>query len=151
MDESGIDESLQRNYARARRGKQVITDIQGKKPLRTSVIAAYLKHIKQIIAPYVFEGYTDSKRFNDWIKKCLLPVLKKGQIIIMDNAPFHKSKLTRELIESVDCKLLFQPPYSPDLNPIEQQWAIIKRSYRKFKYRGYEHDNAIDAAFLLHL
>ena len=149
MDESGIDESLQRNYARAPRGKQVITDVQGKKPLRTSIIAAYLKYTKQIIALYVFEGYTDSKRFNGRIKECLLPVLKKRLIIIMDNALFHKSKLTRELIVSSGCKLLFQPPYSPDLNPIVQQWAIIKWNYRKFKHRGYKHDTAIDDAFLL--
>ena len=112
------------------------------------MIAAWLPEAKKIIAPYVFDGYTDSKRFNGWVKKCLLPSLKKGQTIVMDNAAFHKSNLTKELIESAGCKLLFQPAYSPDLNPIEWQWAVLKRKYRKFKQRGYEHQNAVDAAFM---
>lgn len=147
MDESGIEETLHRDYARAERGKRVIVDIQGKKAKRTSIIAAYLPHTKEIIAPFVFEGYTDSKRFNGWLQKCLLPVLHKGQTVVMDNAPFHKSKKTRELIESVGCKLLYQPAYSPDLNPIENQWNTLKEIYKAFKKRGYLHDDALNAAF----
>ena len=147
MDESGIEESLYRDYARAVRGKKVVVDIKGKKSKRTSVIAAYLPHTKEIIAPFVFEGYTDSARFNGWLEKCLLPVLRKGQTIIMDNASFHKSIRTKELIESIGCKLLYQPAYSPDLNPIEKQWAVLKRIYRCFKARGYDHDDAITASF----
>ena len=68
----------------------------GKKSRRTSVIAAYLPQVKKLDATYAFDGYTDAKRFNGWIKKCLLPVLKKGQTVILDNAAFHKSKLTKE-------------------------------------------------------
>lgn len=100
-----------------------------------------------LLAPYAFEGSTDAKRFNGWIEKCLLPVLRKGQVVIMDNAPFHKAKRTKELIESVGCTLKYQPEYSPDLNPIEQQWAIIKRKYRKAKQQGSLHHDAVNAAF----
>lgn len=95
LDETGIDEYLQRDYARAKREKQVISDVYGKKLGRISVIAAWLPQAKEMIAPYVFNGYTDSKRFNGWLKKCLLPELKEGQIIVMDNAAFHKSKETK--------------------------------------------------------
>lgn len=70
-----------------------------------------------MIAPYVFTGYTDSQRFNGWLEKYLLPELKEGQVVIMDNAAFHKSARTQELIESVGCSLLYQSAYSPDLNP----------------------------------
>ena len=80
------------------RKKQVKSDIQGKKYERTSVIAACLSEEKEIIAPYVFDGYTDATRFNGWGKECLLPCLKKGQIVVMDNASFHKKKLTKMLI-----------------------------------------------------
>ncbi len=147
LDETGIDEYLQRDYARAERGKQVISDVYGRKYGRTSAIAAWLPHSKEMLAPYVFKGYTDGELFNEWLEKCLLPCLKKGQIIIMDNASFHKSKKTKELIESVGCRLLFQPAYSPDLNPIEQQWAIIKWKFRKYKHLFKTFREAVDYAF----
>lgn len=148
LDETGIDEYLQRDYARAKREKQVISDVYGKKLGRISVIAAWLPQAKEMIAPYVFNGYTDSKRFNGWLKKCLLPELKEGQIIVMDNAAFHKSKETKKLIKSVGCRFLYQPPYSPDLNPIEQQWAVLKRKFRKHKHKFKTFNEAVDYAFV---
>jgi len=147
LDESGIDEFLQRDYARAARGKQIISEVRGKKYGHISVISAWLSEAKQMIAPYVFDGYTDSKLFNGWLKKCLLPELKPGQVIIIDNAAFHESKLIKELIESAGCKLLYQPPYSPDLNPIEKQWAVLKRKFRKHKHKFDNFNDAVDYAF----
>ncbi|MDP1974917.1 MAG: transposase, partial [Alphaproteobacteria bacterium] len=64
-------------------------------------------------------------------------------VIAMDNASFHKGAKTKELIEKAECKLLYLPPYSPDFNPIENQWAVLKTYYKTFKYCGYEHHNAI--------
>lgn len=125
----------------------MISEVCGKKYGRVSVIAAWLPKKKEMIAPLVFEGHTDAQRFNGWLEKCLLPCLKKGQVVIMDNASFHKSKKTKELIESVGCRLLFQPAYSPDLNPIEQQWAILKRKFRKHKHKFSTFNEAIDYAF----
>jgi transposase len=67
----------------------------------------------------------------------------------MDNAAFHKSKLTKELIESVGCILLYQPAYSPDLNPIEQQWAVLKQKFRKHKHKFQTFNEAVDYAFIV--
>jgi isftu1 transposase len=147
MDESGIDSNMERQYARAKRGNQVKSEVCGKKGERTSLISAFIHHTKTLIAPYVFNGYTDAIRFNGWLKECLLPTLKKGTTIIMDNAAFHKTKRTKELIEAVGCKLLYLPPYSPDLNPIEKQWAKVKVKYKTGKYEGLNHKQAIDYAF----
>lgn len=125
----------------------MISNVLGKTKERTSIISGWLSEQKELIAPFVFNGYTDGVRFNTWIEKCLLPTLRQGQTVVMDNASFHKGIKTRQLIDKVGCKLLYLPPYSPDLNPIENQWAILKRKYRTFKQRGYEHHTAIDAAF----
>ena len=65
--------------------------------------------------------------FEKWVEYFLIKELKRGQFVVMDNASFHKSPKTRDLIESVGCKLIFLPPYSPDLNPIEKFWANMKR------------------------
>lgn len=78
-----------------------------------------------------YKGTCNTKLFEIWVEKMLLPELKKGQTIIMDNAVFHKSERTKILIESAGCQLLFLPPYSPDLNPIEQFWAWFKAQIRE--------------------
>lgn len=79
-----------------------------------------------------FQGTCNTEIFNFWIEQYLLQELEPGQVVIMDNASFHKSKKTRDLIESVGCKLEFLPPYSPDLNPIEKFWANFKTKIREF-------------------
>ncbi len=75
----------------------------------------------------IFNGSCNTELFNTWVEKFLIKELKPGQSVVMDNASFHKSQRTRELIESVGCKLIFLPPYSPDLNPIEKFLANMKR------------------------
>ena len=68
---------------------------------------------------------------NFWVSNYLVPALLPGQIVIMDNATFHKSELTKSLIEQANCKLVFLPAYSPDLNPIEKFWANLKNKIKK--------------------
>ena len=97
----------------------------GKRFLRTNIVAAQCG--KKILAPMTFCGTCNTSLFITWIEKMLIPELKQGQVIIMDNATFHKSPIIKEMIESVGCRLVFLPPYSPDLNPIEKFWANLKR------------------------
>ena len=82
---------------------------------------------KDIIAPLIFHGTCNSELFIAWIQQHLLPSLTKGKVIIMDNASIHKSQKVRDLIENAGCKLIYLPPYSPELNPIETFWANMKR------------------------
>ena len=83
----------------------------------------------------MFEGYTNKTVVKEYLKKVLLPITKQGQVIIMDNAGFHKGDDIEELIESKNCKLKYLPSYSPDLNPIEKKWAQIKAWYRKLTHK----------------
>ena len=78
----------------------------------------------------VFNGSCTTDLFNIWVEGFLIKELKPGQFVVMDNAAFHKSQKTKELIESVGCKVIFLPPYSPDFNPIEKFWANMKRWIR---------------------
>jgi transposase len=75
----------------------------------------------------VFNGTCNSELFNRWVEQFLIKELKQGQVVIMDNVSFHKSLKTQELIDSVGCRLISLPLYSPDLNPIEKFWANMKR------------------------
>ena len=97
----------------------------GKYYERTNIIAGLVGN--KSIAPMVFSGSCNTELFENWVEQFLITELKVGQTVIIDNASFHKSQKTRELIESVGCKLIFLPPYSPDLNPIEKFWANMKR------------------------
>lgn len=125
IDESGIDKYLYRRNCRALKGKQVYGAVSGRKFERVSIVAG--KCGKDIIAPFGYTGTCNSKLFLIWIQKALLPNLKKNQIVIMDNASIHKSQKIKEAFENAGCTLVYQPPYSPDLNPIGHAWAHIKR------------------------
>ena len=124
VDESGIDNYLHRAYGWAVRGQKVYGEVSGKRFARENFIAAQCG--SKILAPMCFQGTCATVLFNTWLEQFLLPELKRGQIVIMENAMMHKSEKTRQLIESVGCQLLFLPPYSPDLNPIEMYWANLK-------------------------
>ena len=96
---------------------------------KLNIIAGLLNN--NIIAPLTYHCSTDSILFNTWLEKCLIPALPEKCVLIMDNATFHKSNKTRYIIENHGHRLLLLPAYSPDLNPIEQQWAIIKSKTKK--------------------
>lgn len=129
VDECGLNRDLPRLYGRCLRHNRLYDQQSGKRFVaRTSVIAAYADG--KLFAPLRFEGHTDTQLFNTWLEECLLPELQANQVIILDNATFHKSAKTQVLINSVGCQILFLPPYSPDLNKIEPQWANLKQGIR---------------------
>ena len=132
IDEAGIDNRLYREYARAPRGQKIYAEIPGKKRERVSIIGALMNGM--FIAPFTFQGECNADLFNVWLEQELLPTLSKGSVLIMDNAAFHKSAKTKELIEKFGCYLLFLPTYSPDLNPIEHWWHKIKSILRPFSF-----------------
>ena len=118
MDESGINKFLYREYGWAKRGKKVVGEIAGKRYLRESFIAGLVGN--KVVSPLCYQGTCDTVLFNYWLGNFLLPFIGPGYTIVMDNAAFHKLEKTRFLIENAGCSLLFLPPYSPDLNPIEK-------------------------------
>lgn len=128
IDESGIENNISKESGWGKKGKPIFCTKSGKYYKRTNIIAGITKG--KIIAPFTFETMCNTEIFNLYIEKVLIKELRHGQVIVMDNASFHKSKRSKELIESVGCKILFLPPYSPDLNPIEKFWSKMKKWIR---------------------
>jgi transposase len=130
IDESGIDEYCHRTYARARIGRKVYGEIPGRKFERTNILAG-LKAGK-ILEPLEYSGTTDSALFEFWLENRLLPTLDKGSVIVLDNASFHRKSTLFDIVERMECTLIYLPPYSPDLNPIEHVWANMKNFLRNY-------------------
>lgn len=125
VDESGINKFLHKESGYAKKGEKIFAKISGNRFTRENFIAAKIG--SKIVAPGCYKGSCDTDLFNFWLENFLAPQLTPGQTIIMDNASFHKSEKTRKIIENAKCKLLFLPPYSPELNPIEKFWANFKQ------------------------
>lgn len=125
IDESGIEMTICRDRGWGRKGEKLTGKKSGKYYERTNIIAGL--NLNKPIAPMVFNGSCNTSLFENWLEQFLIKELKPGQVVVMDNAAFHRSEKTKGLIESVGCKLIFLPPYSPDLNPIEKFWANMKR------------------------
>ena len=89
-----------------------------------------------IAAPCVFDGPINGESFKAYVEQFLVPTLKQGDIVIMDNLGSHKGKAVRDAIRAAGARLLFLPPYSPDLNPIEQVFAKLKHFMRKAAERS---------------
>jgi len=125
VDESGFELSSYRPHGWARHANKVFGNRMGGYRKRTSLLLAKCGSVH--FAPMLYEGTCNTDLFNAWLKQMLVPALKAGQTVIMDNASFHKSEKTRMLIEQAVCQLLFLPPYSPDFNPIEKTFGWLKR------------------------
>ena len=88
-------------------------------------------------ASIAVEGATTKAVFETYVEEALAPSLGPGQVVVMDNLSSHKGQRVRELIEGRGCELLFLPPYSPDLNPIERAFAKLKASLRRAQGRTF--------------
>jgi transposase len=103
----------------------------GRREGRVNMIAALCDH--NLIAPFTVEGACNRTVFETWLENCLLPTLVTGQVVVMDNATFHKGGRIEQLIQNAGCRLLCLPPYSPDLNKIEQCWSWLTGLKRKLR------------------
>ena len=96
----------------------------------TMTFVAALRH-DRVEAPWVLDGPINGAAFLTYVEKVLVPTLSPGDVVVMDNLASHKSPATRSAIRSAGAHLLFLPPYSPDLNPIEMAFAKFKHFLRK--------------------
>lgn len=102
----------------------------------TSVVSAI--GLNGIVGSMALPGAMDSDAFEVYVREILVPNLKSGQIVVMDNLSAHKRTSTIQAIEAADCEVWFLPPYSPDFNPIENMWSKVKTILRRLAARSYE-------------
>lgn len=133
VDETGASTKLARLYGRAKRGRRVV----GRVPWghwKTVTFVAGLR-LDGFTAPFVIDCAMNGAIFVEYLQQCLAPSLRPGDILIIDNLPAHKPDQVRQIIEAAGASLIYLPPYSPDLNPIEQSFAKLKAHLRKAKER----------------
>ena len=129
IDETWAKTNMTRLHGRCAKGKRLIGKVpQGHR--KTLTFVAGLR-CDGIIAPCVFDGPINAESFLAWVIQFLVPDLRPGDIVVMDNLSSHKGKAVRRAIRAAGAKLFFLPPYSPDLNPIEKAFSKLKTLLRK--------------------
>jgi transposase len=134
VDETGTATNMARLRGRCRRGKRLVAALPQGHWKTTTLVAALRQNA--VTAPFVVDAPMNGEIFLTYLEQCLVPTLSPGDIVIMDNLSAHKVAGVRELIEAKGARLLYLPPYSPDLNPIEQLFAKLKALLRKAAERS---------------
>jgi transposase len=129
MDESGFAHDMPRTHGYALKGKRCYGLHNWGAKGRTNVIGALLSGV--LLTVSLFQTNINTQIFEAWMLQDLLPKLPKNSVIVLDNAAFHKSQTAQKALSEDGHTLLFLPPYSPDLNPIEHKWAQAKALRRK--------------------
>jgi transposase len=136
LDESGVNLGMTRLYGRAAPGERVVEATPGTSGPHYTVVATL--GVNGVQAPLLFEGAMTTLAFETYIEDVLAPTLQRGEILLLDNLSAHKGGPAQATLEACGVQVVFLPPYSPDLNPIERCWAKVKQALRAAKARTWE-------------
>ncbi len=143
IDESGINLAMTRLYGRAPRGERALGSAPQNYGQNVTILGAL--SCTGLEAVMTIEGATDADVFRAYVREVLCPTLREGDLVVADHLSAHQAAGVQEAIAASGARLLYPPPYSPDLNPIERCWAKIKTFLRAAKARTRE---ALDAAVM---
>jgi transposase len=124
LDETSVKTNMDRTHGRAPVGERLVACVPHGHRKTSSFIGCLSE--EGMIAPYVLDGAINAELFAAYVEQVLVPTLRPADIVIMDNLPVHKVPAVRRAIEAASAQLLFLPPYSPDLNPIEMVFSQMK-------------------------
>lgn len=136
LDESGLSIKMTRLFARAPKGQRIEGYVPGSWGENLTIIGAM--KLGGPTALMTLSGAMDGEAFKAYVNACLVPTLTSGDVVVLDNLSVHKIAGIRDTIESTGAKLLFLPPYHPDLNPIEKLWSKMKTILRGAQARTLE-------------
>jgi transposase len=133
VDEAGVNLAMTRLYGRAPRGARVVGSVPQNYGPNVTILGALGIHGLQAVM--TVDGATDAEVFRTYVKRVLGPTLRPGDIVVMDNLRAHKAVGVQQALARRGVRLLYLPPYSPDLSPIEPCWSKVKTALRKAKAR----------------
>lgn len=136
IDETWTSTNMARRYGRAPKGERLRAGIPHGHWKTTTFVAGLRR--SGVVAPMVLDGPINGVAFQAYVDQVLVPELRKGDIVVMDNLGSHKGDGVRDAIEAAGAKLLYLPPYSPDFNPIEKAFSKLKAYLRKAAERTIE-------------
>lgn len=133
LDETGANTAMQRTHGYAPKGERVV----GSVPLGGWQAVTFVGALtaQGLVAPWALEGALNGDWFVAYVEQVLAPALRPGQVVVMDNLPCHKVAGVEEALAGAGCRVLYLPPYSPDLNPIENAYSKLKRGLRDWAAR----------------
>ena len=129
IDETWASTNMARRHGRCRRGERLRSGVPHGHWKTTTLVAGLRR--TGMVAPMVLDGPINGDWFEAYVRQILVPDLRRGDVVIMDNLSSHKRASVRDLIEAAGARLLFLPPYSPDFNPIEKAFSRLKAMLRK--------------------
>ena len=136
VDEMGTNTSLSPLYGWAKKGERAYCSVPRNRGKNTTLLSSM--SMEGMGPSLAVEGATNREIFKTYVGRVLAPMLRRGQLVVMDNLTTHKGERVRQLIEQQGCQLLYLPPYSPDFNPIEEAFSKIKHLIRKAEARSRE-------------
>ena len=146
LDETSTPTTLTPRYAWSPRGERAVGHVPRGRWESITLVATLTP--TGMGPSYVFDGALDRDVFDAYVERILVPGLRRGQTIVLDNLAVHRSARARQLIEAAGCRLRFLPTYSPDLNPVEQAFAKLKGRLRRAEGRTFAAvADAIQAAY----
>ena len=134
VDETWAKTNMTRTHGRALRGQRLVAGVPHGRWTTLTFMAGL--RCDGIVAPFVWDGPINGESFLVWVRHALVPTLRHGDVVVLDNLGSHKSLAVRRAVRHAGAHLLFLPPYSPDLNPIEMMFAKLKSLLRKADERS---------------
>jgi transposase len=133
LDECGVNTSMTPRYARAMRGQRAVSHVPFQRGTNISVLASVTAG--GVLAWNAYDGAIDSERFAAFLAEKLLPKVRRGDVLVMDNVRFHKTAEVKRIVEEAGVTLCYIPPYHPELNAAEELFSLFKSSLRRREAR----------------
>jgi transposase len=133
-DEAGTKLNMTRMYARSAQGERAVCQRSAAQQGNITLAGMISLNAMEVLYPY--DGSFDGEKYISYLREHLIPALRRGDVLVMDNLRTHHIVIAKEMLKDAGIELIFLPPYSPDFNPIEEVWSVVKSVFRKLEAKN---------------